>query len=98
MRLEVIRAANYTIAENPWFGTGTGSQAAAYRKYYSSHPTKLQESYQWLHAHNQFLSIAATLGIPAALFFMFTLWWPAFTMRRFSDTFGVVQTALALVK
>lgn len=85
MRFVVADAALHAIKENPWIGTGTGSQKITYDNYYSAHGTMLNEKWQWLHAHNQFLSIAVTLGIPAALFFLFSLWWPARTMRRWNS-------------
>ncbi len=85
MRLEVISAALHNSAARPWIGSGTGSQMKTYTAYYASADTRLQEKWQWLHAHNQFLSIAVTLGIPAALFFIFSLWWPARSMRRWKS-------------
>jgi hypothetical protein len=85
MRFVVVGTAINTIKAHPWIGTGTGGQTIAYNKYYSEQGTELTEKWQWLHAHNQFLSIAVTLGIPAALFFIFSLWWPARTMRRWKS-------------
>jgi O-Antigen ligase len=82
MRLEVLGAAMYSIGNHPWIGTGTGSQTFAYNEYYRESGSRLHEGWQWLHVHNQILEIAVTLGIPAALFFIFSLWWPAYSMRK----------------
>lgn len=82
MRLEVSGAAIHSIGNHPWIGTGTGSQKNAYNGYYEKSGSRLQDEWQWLHVHNQFLAIAVTLGIPAALFFIFSLWWPAYSMRK----------------
>lgn len=82
MRFIVFDAAVHAIGENPWVGTGVGSQKKTYNKYYTENGTKLDEKWQWLPAHNQFLSLAVTLGIPVTLFFIFSLWWPARNMRR----------------
>lgn len=85
MRFVVGDAALHAISQRPLIGTGTGSQKKTYDAYYTEHGTLLNEKFQWLHAHNQFLSIAVTLGIPATLFFLFSLWWPARDMRRWKN-------------
>lgn len=82
MRFVVSETALHAIGQHPWLGTGVGSQKNTYDAIYTEHGTKLDEEYQWLHAHNQFLSFAVTLGIPFTLFFIFSLWWPARNMRR----------------
>lgn len=82
MRLVASGAALDAISKHPWIGTGVGSQKKTYDAYYTEHGTLLSEDWQWLHAHNQFLSLAVTLGIPAMLYFIFSLWWPARNMRR----------------
>lgn len=84
-RLEVIGAAVHSIKQSPWIGSGTASQSMVYTKYYEGRGSRLNEKYQWMHAHNQFLSFAVTLGIPATLFFLFSLWWPARSMRRWNN-------------
>lgn len=82
MRLVASGAALDAIGKHPWLGTGVGSQKKTYDAYYTEHGTLLSEDWQWLHAHNQFLSLAVTLGIPVTLYFIFALWWPARNMRR----------------
>jgi hypothetical protein len=82
MRFVVSETALQAIRMHPWLGTGVGSQKNTYDALYTEHGTKLDEEYQWLHAHNQFLSFAVTLGIPFTLFFILSLWWPAQNMRR----------------
>ena len=82
MSFVLSESALQSIGHHPWAGTGVGSQNNTYDAIYTEHGTKLDEEYQWLHAHNQFLSFAVTLGIPFTLFFIFSLWWPARNMRR----------------
>lgn len=82
MRFVVVGSAWHAIAGHPWIGSGTGSQEKTYNEYYTTNGTQLSEQWQVLHAHNQFLSFAVTLGIPAAIFFIYSLWWPARSMRR----------------
>lgn len=82
MRLELARTALTCIGENPVIGVGTGGQKTAFEHTYDTEGTKLGEEWQHLHAHNQFLSIAVTLGLPALLYFLFMLWYAPASMRR----------------
>lgn len=97
MRLEVSGAAIHSIGNHPWIGTGTGSQKIAYNDYYEKSGSRLQEGWQWLHVHNQILAIAVTLGIPAALFFIFSLWWPAYSMRKMRSVLYLSFFLIALL-
>ncbi|CAN5854178.1 hypothetical protein BH11BAC7_BH11BAC7_24170 [soil metagenome] len=82
MRMEFAQTALTTIKQHPWIGVGTGGQQKSYEKVYHSYGTKLEREYQWMHAHNQFLSIAVCLGIPALLYFIFSLWYAPRRMKR----------------
>ena len=82
MRMEFAQTALNCIKENPWIGVGTGGQQKSYEAVYHSYGTKLEREYQWMHAHNQFLSIAVCLGIPALLYFIFSLWYAPRRMKR----------------
>lgn len=82
MRMEFAQTALTTIKQHPWIGVGTGGQQKSYEKVYHSYGTKLEREYQWMHAHNQFLSIAVCLGIPALLYFIFCLWYAPRSMKR----------------
>lgn len=82
MRMEFAQTALRTIKAHPWIGVGTGGQKKAYADVYHSYGTKLEREYQWMHAHNQFLSIAVCLGIPALLYFIFSLWYAPHRMKR----------------
>jgi hypothetical protein len=82
MRMEFAQTAFGCIKENPWIGVGTGGQQKSYEAVYHSYGTRLEREYQWMHAHNQFLSIAVCLGIPALLYFIFSLWYAPRRMKR----------------
>ena len=82
MRMELAQTALTTIKQHPWIGVGTGGQQKAFAALYKSHGTKLGEEWQWLHAHNQLLSIAVCLGIPGLLYFIFSLWYAPRSMKR----------------
>ncbi len=82
MRIEFAQTAGRTIKQHPWIGVGTGGQQKSYEAAYHFYGTKLEREYQWMHAHNQFLSIAVCLGIPALLYFIFSLWYAPHSMKR----------------
>lgn len=82
MRLELLGTAIDCIREKPLIGVGTGGQKKAFENTYDTEGTTLGEEWQHLHAHNQFLSVGVTLGIPAMLFFIFMLWYAPSSMRR----------------
>lgn len=82
MRLELFHTALECIGENPWIGVGTGGQQKAFANTYATEGTKLDEEWRHLHAHNQFLSVALSLGIPFLLYFLFMLWYAPSSMRR----------------
>ncbi|MDQ3112314.1 MAG: O-antigen ligase family protein [Bacteroidota bacterium] len=82
MRMEFAQTALQTIRQHPWAGVGTGGQQKSYEAAYHSYGTKLEREYQWMHAHNQFLSIGVCLGIPALLYFIFSLWYAPRRMKR----------------
>jgi O-antigen ligase len=82
MRMEFAKTALKTIKRHPWIGVGTGGQQKSYEAVYISNGTQLDEQYQWMHAHNQFLSIGVCLGIPALLYFLFSLWYAPRRMKR----------------
>jgi hypothetical protein len=82
MRMEFAQTAWKTMRQHPWIGVGTGGQQKSYETSYHNYGTKLEREYQWMHAHNQFLSIGVCLGIPALLYFIFSLWYAPRRMKR----------------
>lgn len=88
-RFELAHNALACIVEKPLLGYGTGGTENAFRTYYTKNSWGLSESYHWLHTHNQFLSIALTLGIGALLYFIFALIYPMSSQNRWSSYFSV---------
>jgi hypothetical protein len=88
-RFELAHNALACIAKKPLLGYGTGGTENAFRSYYAKNCWGLSESYHWLHTHNQFLSIALTLGIIALLYFIFALIYPMSSQGRWSSYFSV---------
>lgn len=81
MRFEFWKAAIYIIKRNIWFGVGTGDAQIAFDKAYYRTETKL--THEWrLRSHNQFLAITVSLGIVGLIIFVFSLVYPAITLRK----------------
>lgn len=82
MRLELANTAYKTIKQHPWIGVGTGGQQKTFAAQYKKEGTNLGKEWQWLHSHNQLLSVAVSLGIPGLLYFLFSLWYAPRSMKR----------------
>ncbi len=62
-RIEFWRGALDMIAAHPWLGTGPGTFVYAYNRY------QTEATARWLvdHAHNDYLELAAEIGVPGLL-------------------------------
>jgi hypothetical protein len=83
-RLEFWRAALRIILDHPLTGVGTGDLPDAFTEEYDRMQSHLDEHWR-LRSHNQFLSIAAALGIPAMMWFVFVLIYLAIIQARKKD-------------
>jgi O-antigen ligase len=95
MRLAFLNTAYITWSENMFFGVGTAGQTKSYMAYYARTGSELTEEYRWMHAHNQFVSVAVTLGLVGLLLFLAMLVLPAYWLKRW--TFGYVAFFTVLV-
>lgn len=59
--------------QQPWTGTGTGDVQDAFNHYYTSTHSLLEDKNR-LRAHNQFITMLLTYGIPGFAFFCW-IWW-----------------------
>lgn len=80
-RIEYWKNAIMIIKSNPLKGVGTGDVKEAFNKHYEMHGSALENIYR-LRAHNQFLTFAIALGIPAMLILVVALFNPAFSEKR----------------
>jgi hypothetical protein len=83
-RFEFWRAATGIIKENFWTGVGTGDMDEAFRNQYEKMKTKLEPEFRF-RSHNQFLAIFTAFGVFGFLWFVFTLFYPAFKLKAFND-------------
>ena len=77
-RLLLVDQAVTIIGANPWFGVGFGGYNRAAYEFISPSFGSISEDYQrsllQLVVHNHYLLLAAELGVPAMLFFVYLLW------------------------
>jgi hypothetical protein len=80
-RIEYWKNAIMIIKSNPIMGVGTGDVQKAFDEFYENNQSALKPEYR-LRAHNQFLTFAIALGIPAMLLLLFAFFYPAFSEKR----------------
>ena len=71
-RREVLKAALRLVKDNPWFGVGLGH----FRDALTGTDVAHRAPSATVHAHNMYLHVAAEMGVPALLAFLW-LWWSA---------------------
>jgi len=69
-RMDVVKAALVLIRDNPWFGVGCGH----FQDALAGSEVARRAAYATAHAHNMYLHVAAEMGVPALLVFLW-VWW-----------------------
>ena len=95
MRLAFLNAAYATWSDHKLFGVGTAGQTMAYKDYYELTGSELKEKWRWMHAHNQFASVAVTLGLLGLILFIAMLILPAYWLKRW--TLGYIAFFTVLI-
>jgi len=88
-RIEFWKASIGIISEYWLTGVGTGDMNEAFQKQYVKMNTKLPPDQRW-RSHNQFLSIFVGFGIFGFIWFLVSLFYPAWKLRGFNDYFFLV--------
>jgi hypothetical protein len=83
-RFEAWKAAAGIIKENYLIGVGTGDVQTSFEKQYEKINSRLDKNSR-IRSHNQYLSIAVAFGSIGLVWFLFTLFYPVYQLRRFSD-------------
>lgn len=96
MRMEFWKAALYIIKRNPTFGVGTGDAQRAFDRAYYRTETKLTREWR-LRSHNQFLAITVSFGITGLVVFLFSLIYPAYSLRKNLHELYFVFLLIAMV-
>lgn len=81
------------FSENWLIGVGTGDIDDAFKKYYATHETNLEQQFQH-RAHNQYLTMLCTFGLLGFLIFMFALVYPYWNRKLYFD---IMATAFLIV-
>jgi hypothetical protein len=80
-RLEYYKMAREIIAENFWFGTGTGGYYTAYQEKYSQNQFFQDQQFRQ-RSHNMFLSYWIDYGIIGLIYICFALFFPIFLEHK----------------
>ena len=84
VRKPTAEIARNIIYHHPLLGVGLNNYRSAIHKY---DETDIGISYEWQAAvHNEFLLIAAEIGVPALIFFIYILAWLWFTLWRIAQS------------
>lgn len=94
MRLEFWKAGTAIAAKNLLFGVGTGDTQVAFDRQYDEMNSKLGERWRY-RAHNQYLTLLISFGMPGFLFAMFSLWWPAGKLHAWRNTLFMAWAIIA---
>jgi hypothetical protein len=95
-RFEAWKAAAGIIKNNLMVGVGTGDIQIAFDQEYEKTNSKLGKGSR-IRSHNQYLSIAVAFGILGLMWFLFTLIYPGFKLKRFSDFLYLAFFIIAVV-
>ena len=84
-RFEFWRAGIGIIKSNFLIGVGTGDISRAFYNQYENSGTNLTKDLWVNRTHNQYLTIFATFGVAGFVWFLFTLFYSPFRMRKFGN-------------
>jgi hypothetical protein len=93
-RIEFWKASLGIIHDNWLTGVGTGDMNEAFQEQYVKMNSRLPPDQRW-RSHNQFLSIFVGFGLFGFLWFLFTLFYPGWKLRGFTDYFFLVFMIIA---
>ena len=95
-RIEFTRASFHIIGQHPWFGVGTGDVPQAFAQTYDEIHSPLKEEYRF-RAHNQYLAIAVAFGLVGLAFFLFVLFYPWCSSKRYHTYLYMVFLCIMLL-
>lgn len=100
-RFEYWKTAAGIIQQNALVGVGTGDVQLAFDEQYEKTNSRLQKQFRF-RAHNQYLSITVAFGLIGLVWFLVTLIYPMFKLKKTGDflyvTFFVVATVSFLTE
>lgn len=84
MRLEFVRTGLGIAKAHLPFGVGTGDTQLAFNDAYRRNGSPLDARWR-LRAHNEYLTLLISFGLPGFLWCLFSWWWPAWRNRACSQ-------------
>ncbi|NTW24345.1 MAG: O-antigen ligase family protein [Lentimicrobium sp.] len=88
-RVEYWKTSAYIIKKHWLTGVGTGDLNEAFRNAYQEMGSKLSDVFR-NRSHNQFLAIFVAFGIFGLIWFLFSLFYPAYKTGRYSSYYYIV--------
>lgn len=95
-RLEYWRVSKEMIKKNPFFGVGTGDVPSAFEAQYNAIPNSLDKKYQ-LRSHNQYFSVAVSLGLVGLALFLICLLFPVSSAFKERNYFYLICLCISLL-
>ena len=90
-RIEFWKTALHIIKNNLLIGVGTGDVQQAFEQQYVKDQSQLSTEFR-LRAHNQYLTMAVSFGIPGLVWFLFALFYPL--VRRDNHNYLYISWSL----
>ncbi len=90
-RIEFWKTALHIIKNNLLIGVGTGDVQQAFEQQYVKDQSQLSTEFR-LRAHNQYLTMAVSFGIPGLVWFLFVLFYPL--VRRENHNYLYISWSL----
>lgn len=94
-RVELWKSALGLISEHPFYGVGTGDVPQEMKERLTLSDSPLKDS--GMRAHNQYLTMAVALGIPALLFFLLAWLYTPIRNNRFRNFFFFTFFLIAML-
>lgn len=99
MRIEFLKTGIHIFKKYPLLGTGTGDVPHEFEAAYNETNNELSSKYRY-RAHNQFLTIALTFGIPGLSLFILCFVFSVRTANRLQNKFFIlfiIHAALSMI-
>lgn len=94
-RIELWRNARAIIAENMWFGVGTGDIKNAFSTQLENASSPLAGSK--LRSHNQYYAIAIAFGIVGLIIFLFAIIFPVYRSKKYNAFIPMIFLLIAML-
>jgi uncharacterized protein YerC len=95
-RIEHWKASILIIKEQFWFGVGTGDVPAIFEETYKRINSPLKNQWRW-RSHNQYFTMSIAFGIFGAIWFLFSLIYPAVINNNYRNYLYAVFLSILML-